>query len=177
MKTRSQFICPPGRDTCEQDIETYMDWSKHQAYGWRDDPVEINNLLAGSSDITTVPKIHNMAEIMRLQTVYNASVAAPLSTQPSIAYCWYWGCNKVCNSLRWSVNRWWFVSSLSLAALHIINLLLSVVVYRSKDKQSFEDGEIAYGYPIKDEEAPIISAPVIGRRRRTLNKNPSLLRF
>jgi len=181
MKTRLQFQCANEADYCDQKeaIDDYMDWSKHQSYGWRDDPDEIKLLMSGSRAITTINKVHNMKEIILLQSKagFNSSIAAPLSTQPSIAYCWYWGCNKVCNSLRWSINRWWFVSSLSLATLHIINLLLSVVIYRSKNKQSFEDGEVAYGYPINDEESPVIDAPVIGRRRRTLNKNPSVLRF
>jgi len=181
MKTRSQFQCPPGRATCEQDIETYMDWSKHQAYGWRDDPEQIKTLLLGSSDITTVDKVHNMKEIMRLQAQYNSSIVTPLSTQPSIAYCWYWGCNKVCTALRWSVNRWWFISSLTLFVLQIINLLLAIVIYRSKKENDYESSESiqeAKAWAVdSDLETPQISAPVIGRRRRTLNKNPSALRF
>lgn len=185
MKTRSQFQpCPPGRATCEQDIETYMDWSKHQAYGWRDNPEQIKTLLSGSSDITTVDKVHNMAQIMRLQAQYNSSIVTPLSTQPSISYCWYWGCNKVCTALRWSVNRWWFISSLALFVLHIINLLLAIVIYRSKkgndgnDYESSESIQEAKAWAVDDDlETPQISAPVIGRRRRTLNKNPHVLRF
>ena len=184
MKTRSQFQCPAGRATCEQDIETYMDWSKHQAYGWRDNPEQIKTLLSGSSDITTVDKVHNMAQIMRLQAQYNSSIVTPLSTQPSISYCWYWGCNKVCTALRWSVNRWWFISSLALFVLHIINLLLAIVIYRSKkgndgnDYESSESIQEAKAWAVDDDlETPQISAPVIGRRRRTLNKNPHVLRF
>lgn len=179
------------------DMEDYMDWSKYQSYGWRKDPRQLRRGFTNASAFTSVTQIHNMQRLLSLQNFYytgkdTTGTIQPIlakanlfTEQPSIAYCWYWGCSAVCNSLRWTVNQWWLVSSLSLFGLHCVNILLTVYIYRNTedDTKSNDDGyaAVAAGDDYKDdgydEEALMIAAPVIGRRRRALIRNPNVLRF
>lgn len=178
MKTRFQFECPQYEPMCGHDIETYMDWSNRNSYGWREDPTAIAALLSDPHGTTTTVKVvNNMEVLMQLQTKYNRTIApsAMLEHQPSLAYCWYWGCNAKCMSLRWSVNHWWLVSSFSLMAVHLINMFLALSLCKAPEKDDVAEATLV-DYE-KDDEEMLIEAPVIGRRRRALNKNPAMLRF
>ena len=184
MRTRHQFQCSPADAPCpityDFDMETYMDWSRASSYGWRDDPDAIAALLSNPNSVTTtVEVVNNMEMLMRLQTKYNRTIApsARLEHQPSLAYCWYWGCNAECMGLRWSVNHWWLVSSFALAALHLINMFLALTLCKSTEADDVpQPAKLVDDYG-DDENLMTIEAPVIGRRRRALNKNPEMLRF
>ena len=172
------------------DMEDYMDWSKYQSYGWREDPRQLRRGFTNASAFASGTRIHNMQRLLSLQNFYYKGATQPIlaksnlfTEQPSIAYCWYWGCSAVCNSLRWTVNQWWLVSSLSLFVLYGINILLTAWIYRNtKDHKDHDDKDAGVDtstslLDYSDEESLIIAAPVIGRRRRTLTGNPSVLRF
>lgn len=159
---------------CDHFIETYMDWSSPGSYGWRDDPKAIKELLEGSGSLTTIDKVHNMAELMIIQA-NTTGIQSKLTTQPSLAYCWYWGCNSVCNSHRYLINRLWLMVSISLTVLHLVNTLMAAAVWRRKQ----EKPEAAVELVDAIKAQPFFVVPAIGRRKRRLvpTKNPSLLQF
>lgn len=170
-----------------REIETYMDWSQASSYGWRDDPNSLTNIGAEDDesldnlDALNLNKRHNMRQIMTLQDKillarddYIAE-ADQLSQAPSISYCWYWGCNSVCNHERYLVNRLWFGTSLTLFVVQLTSAALAAMVYRKTPvhehtKFSSEDAE-------DFEEDVELMAPLKGRRKRQLVKNPSGLMF
>lgn len=162
---------------CDYSIETFMDWSSAKSYGWRDDPGEIQKLLTTSGSLTTIKKVHNMAELMNIYagqssgTNYTSTIQDPMSIQPSLAYCWYWGCNAVCNSQRYHLNRLWLIMSIVLTVFHLLLTILAAAVWR-KSKVP--------GIPMVaavDIEAEKFTVPELGRRKRRLVKNPSMLQF
>ena len=182
MFTRKEADCSeyPGlkvsdESSCKDVMETYMDWSRASSYGWRDDPSQMHLSVEG-----TLPKVHNMQIMMKIQADLNTTgkIANPLSSQPALTYCWYWGCHPVCTSHRYSINRWWWMSSLSLFGLYVINLTLAVILWqRSKVVVEQIVKEEPPAVPaISDEENPIV-IPNFGRRKRTMERNPSVLRF
>ena len=94
------------------------------------------------------------------------------TSQPSIAYCWYWGCNSVCHEQRFLINRWWLFSSVILCFLDIVNVIVAsqiLVKIPSKNKSVSVDEE--------EEEDIELMAPLRGRRKRQLVQNPSGLMF
>ena len=165
---------------CSDKIENYMDWTKASSYGWRDDPAAVAAASAGN--LVTIDKVHNMKLLFELQTeLQNSSaIAAPYSKQPSIAYCWYWGCSEVCQTHRFRVNRWWLISSVSLCVIHVICLAMSLVVRR---RTPAEESKKSGGLPITNPANPANPAnpgfmvPEMGRRKRRLVQNPSGLQF
>ena len=81
----------------------------------------------------------------------------------------------MCNHERYLVNRLWFGSSLALFGVQLVNVLLAAMVYRKTPahehtKVSSEDAE-------EYEEDVELMAPLRGRRKRQLVKNPSGLMF
>lgn len=171
---------------CDYSIETFMDWSSPHSYGWRDDPVEIQNLLKNSGSLTTIRKVHNMAELMKIKggelmyegaegmqkLNYTTSIRDPMTAQPSLAYCWYWGCNSVCNSHRYLINRFWLSMSIALTAFHLVSTLLSAAVWRH-NKPKVEMPLAAAAELLSDN----FVVPDFGRRKRRLVQNPSILQF
>jgi hypothetical protein len=167
---------------CDQKIETLMDWSAPSSYGWRDDPGKIADAAQGN--IVTMDKQHNMKLLLALQesviTSNNNSipVADRYTKQPSIAYCWYWGCSEVCQPHRFHVNRWWLLSSCALCFLHFICLILSLVSWRrapldTVDKAKMvEKMDMDMGMDMERQLNFIV--PQIGRRKRRLVQNPEL---
>lgn len=169
-----------------RDVETYMDWSRPSSYGWRDDPNALANIGAENDenldnlDALNLNKRHNMRQIMTLQDRIlladedNIPEADQLSQAPSISYCWYWGCNAVCNRERYLANRLWFAASVSLFVLQLVNTILASVVYRRAGK-SHEKLASVEAEPIDDDLE--LLAPKRGRLKRQLVKNPSGLMF
>ena len=175
---------------CDQTIETYMDFTKPSSYGWRDDTEDITALLADTTGAVTIKKVHNMEIVYKLQqqVVNQTANAIPesqrYSNQPTISYCWYWGCSPVCTPERHGVNRWWLVSSLALTGVNLVNVILVAIIWRRSGSENNEKG----GYGGEDdggadeadegdvEEQELIKyRPRNGRRRRL--KNPSGLLF
>jgi hypothetical protein len=174
----------------QRDIETYMDWSEASSYGWRDDPNALIELAEDGDSAETLDletlllrKVHNMKVIMDFQEkIVNADakdiVAADrLTEQPSLAYCWYWGCSRVCHGNRYLVNRWWLGSSLALFLLEFICVTLSAVVYK-KTPGDKEDEEENMGVDLEiNVDSDLEPPPLRGRRKRQLVQNPSGLMF
>ena len=164
-------------DDCDQNIDKYMNWAKASSYGWRDDTDGIKALLDDTTGSVTIKKVHNMETVYRLQATVvsqlNTSIPASrrFTSQPSIAYCWYWGCSEVCTPVRYWLNRWWLYSSIVLTLVHFINAVLGAVIYRRMrpilNVKASEDVEMA--------PASAFIVPKIGRRRRV--ENPSGLLF
>lgn len=167
--------------TCTEAIETYMDWSKASSYGWRDDPVQLSTNTDVQS-ITTIDKVHNMKMLQKLQHsiggVSNQTIPAQdrFTVQPSIAYCWYWGCSEKCQPERYMANHWWLFSSAVLFVLHLLNILMSISLWQQKGKESTPIPIVTAGYL---ENGAGFDVPEFGRRRRRLvkNENPSGLLF
>jgi len=163
---------------CDYSIETFMDWSSPSSYGWRDDPDEIQELLADSGPLTTMKKVHNMAELLKIQAGqlkynseeknYSSTISTQLTVQPSLAYCWYWGCNAVCNSHRYFVNRLWFVATLLLTVLYLLNTMLAACLWRKTRKIKVVPAVV---------EPSAFIMPEFGRRKRQLVENPAMLQF
>ena len=161
---------------CDQKIETHMDFSKPSSYGWRDDTEDITALLADTTGAVTIKKVHNMEIVYQLQqtvtSVSNTSIpeSERYSSQPTITYCWYWGCSEVCTKDRYWVNRWWLYCSLLLTLVNIVNVILAAIVWRktSSEKEKPALPVIA----VAEVEAYV---PNQGRRRRL--QNPSGLLF
>lgn len=166
--------------TCTDAIETYMDWSKATSYGWRDDPSKIVAAM-NIQDITTIDKVHNMKILHGLQGAIrgidgdNKTIPAQdaFSVQPSIAYCWYWGCSATCQPERHRANHWWLFSSAALFLIHLLNIMMSISLWQQAPK----DVPIVQAYTI--EEGSAFEVPEMGRRRRRLvkNINPTGLMF
>ena len=152
-----------------------MDWSSPTSYGWRDDPTEVRS--SGTTDLSTIKKTHNMAELNRIQSNKTDHILTPFTTQPSIAYCWYWGCNQVCNSHRYLINRMWLVFSVALCVLHLVNVVMAGYLWRLRPsptkKQSVSPVPTADVLGL----SPSFVVPDFGRRRRPLQPNPSVLQF
>lgn len=156
-------------------IETYMDWSDATSYGWRDDPDKLATLTADTdTDTMMVNKRHNMQQLMEFQKNVDIPESDKLSGPPSLAYCWYWGCNSVCHPHRYLINRLWLVLSASLLFLNLIGVCVSTAAWRGVN-----DGKnkiVSETVGTNDIESfPVIKAPVRGRRKR--QENPSLLLF
>ena len=155
-----------------RDIETYMNWADVRSYGWRDDPDQVQNVEETTNlKALNLDKKHNMQKIMEIQAIAGEQIVETdrFTIAPSIAYCWYWGCNSVCHEQRFLINRWWFFSSVILCFLDIVNVIVaSQILVRPKDKsvEVEEEGE--------DIE---LMAPLRGRRKRQLVQNPSGLMF
>ena len=167
---------------CDQKIETYMDFSEPSSYGWRDDTEDITALLADTSGGVTIKKVHNMEIVYQLQQTVtsqlNSSIPASqrYNSQPTIAYCWYWGCSEVCTKDRHWVNRWWLYSSVVLTLANIVNVVLAALIWRRLPGPK-EDLVAGVAVPTDVEIPEIESAyiPKQGRRRRL--QNPSGLLF
>ena len=181
MFTRGDADCnvlPPISVTptgdCKEVMDTYMDWSHPTSYGLRDDPTSVTTASFG--ELSTPDQVNSMRKLMELQAKLNGTIQQPLTSQPSINYCWYWGCNSVCHEHRFRVNWWWFISSASLLVLYGINVTLTAIVWRhhtgivKKEDGASVDVETANG-----EEMFIV--PTIGRRKRNMKRNPDMLRF
>ena len=178
---------------CDKAIEEHMNWMKASSYGWRDDTTDITSLLKDTTSAVTIRKVHNMELLMKLQqtttgnltradeTPFSAAVkvagAIPeewrYTSQPSIAYCWYWGCSDTCQSHRYFVNHLWLVFSGVLTLVHLLNFILTLRVIPSQKKSlkeavGVEVPELEGGY-----QRPAL--PTVGRRRRM--QNPSGLLF
>ncbi len=103
-----------------------------------------------------------------------------LTEQPTLSYCWYWGCSRVCHGERYLINRWWLWSSLTLFTFEFIMVILSALVYRKtprvnkEDEEDKEDEEEGIDEEDPEEEYFI---PLRGRRKRQLVQNPSGLMF
>ena len=155
-------------------IQTYMDWSDPFSYGWRDDPDVVLNLESTTNlETLNLDKTHNMQQIMSLQEkATDLPDGDKLTTAPSIAYCWYWGCNSVCHEQRYLVNRWWLLSSIALCVLHVVNVVVAANLYAKKKQKSV-------AVPTEDDEEDDMEmlAPARGRRKRQLVQNPSGLMF
>tara|TARA_B110000879_G_scaffold202168_1_gene278185 strand:+ start:381 stop:1484 length:1104 start_codon:yes stop_codon:yes gene_type:complete len=186
--------CPPGQNTCTSTtlpgglykgiapgtIEKYMNWADVFSYGWRDDPDEVIKLgETGNLESLMLDKTHNMQHILTIQnksataTSGNIPEADQLSEAPSIAYCWYWGCNSVCHEQRYLVNRWWFFSSLGLCVLHIMNVIVSAMLFQRLPKIAYAVAAVE-----PDDEPDLeLMVPTRGRRKRQLVQNPSGLMF
>jgi len=156
------------------EIEIYMNWADVRSYGWRDDPDQVRN-LENTTDLKSLNlnKKHNMREIMEIQAEAGFQIVKTdrFTTMPSIAYCWYWGCNSVCHEQRFLINRWWFFSSVILCFLDIVNVIVaSQILVKTPQKNK--------SVPMEDDEEDIeLMAPLRGRRKRQLVKNPSGLMF
>jgi len=162
---------------CSDKIENYMDWTKASSYGWRDDPTDVAAASAGN--VVTIDKVHNMKLLFELQTELqntSSAIATPYSRQPSIAYCWYWGCSEVCQPHRFRVNRWWLISSVSLCALHLLCLAMSLVVWRRTPAEEDDPKKASLlANTFGDDRGFMV--PEMGRRKRRLVQNPSGLQF
>ena len=182
MPTRSEwerqdFVpCQDPDNQCAWRMETYMDWSASTSYGWRDDPEALRSVDSSTNSLTTFPKIHNMQRLMQLQAKYNRTLVQTVqyTEQPSIAYCWYWGCHAVCQPLRWAVNRWWLGSSLLLFILQTANMGMAIALFRASNGP--KEKVLPASNPNTD-SGFVMKAPVMGRRNRPLNANPSALYF
>ena len=156
-----------------RDIETYMNWADMSSYGWRDDPDQVRN-LEETTDLKSLNlnKKHNMQEIMEIQAQAGEQIVKTdrFTIAPSIAYCWYWGCNPVCHEQRFLINRWWLFSSLILCFLDIVNVIVAsqILVKIPMKNKSVE---------VEEEEDIELMAPLRGRRKRQLVQNPSGLLF
>lgn len=162
---------------CSYNIETFMDWSSPSSYGWRDDPAELSRLTPDTGVLTTIKKTHNMAELEYIQSNVTGTVNTPFTTQPSIAYCWYWGCNSVCNSHRYLINRLWLMFSILLCVLHALNTVMAGCMWRGQRKTLQKQSELPVGKPVDIELTSSFVVPDFGRRRRQLQQNPSVLQF
>ena len=159
---------------CAHNIENFMDWSSPTSYGWRDDPTEVRT--SGTNVLSTIRKTHNMVELNLIQS--NASgINNPFTTQPSIAYCWYWGCNPVCNSHRYLINRLWLMSSIVLTVLHAVNALMAGYLWRLPPSPSKKQPALPMPTAAGLGLTPSFVVPDFGRRRRPLQPNPSVLQF
>ena len=165
-----------------RDVETYMDWSRATSYGWRDDPDALTNIGVDNDqsldnlDALNLNKRHNMQEIMTLQATLNGNIpeADRLTQAPSISYCWYWGCNRVCHNERYLVNRLWLGASVALFAVQLANLILAAMIYSRTPTYVKLVRAVAQEDMSEDLE---LMAPLRGRRKRQLVKNPSELMF
>lgn len=101
------------------------------------------------------------------------------SSQPTISYCWYWGCSKVCTPLRYNVNRWWLIGSLSMTFINLINIILAAVIWRKLPSKGGDGGGGGGGGGGDDmgdmEEQALLMTKPRGRRKRI--ENPSGLLF
>jgi hypothetical protein len=166
---------------CDKKIETYMDWSAPSSYGWRDDPDKIENAVQG--DIVTMDKQHNMKLLLELQSSVIAAnnnsipVGDRYTKQPSIAYCWYWGCSEVCQPHRYRVNRWWLLSSCTLCFLHFVCLIISLVSWRRAPLDTIPVAKAKMTNELDVEQQINFIVPQIGRRKRRLVQNPEGVQF
>ena len=162
---------------CSYNIETFMDWSSPTSYGWRDDPSELSNLTPDTGVLTTIKKTHNMAELEYIQSNTTGAVLTPFATQPSLAYCWYWGCNSVCNSHRYLINRLWLMFSVVLCLLHATNVIMVGVLWRQQQRPAKKRPPPPVSETSEQDMSSSFVVPDFGRRRRQLQQNPSVLQF
>ena len=173
----------------QREIETYMDWSEASSYGWRDDPDALVTLAEDSDSLESVDletlmlrKVHNMKIIMDFQThIVNKDnkdivTADRLTEQPTLSYCWYWGCSRVCHGDRYLINRWWLVSSLVLFVIQFMCVVLSALVYKKTPGEK-EDEDAGVDLVVDVEDGDFELPPLRGRRKRQLVQNPSGLMF
>lgn len=164
---------------CDGIIENNMNWAKSSSYGWRDNTDEMKLLMTDTSGSVTIGKVHNMEILYKLQSDIESKdnttipTGRRFSSQPTIAYCWYWGCSQVCNGHRYAINRMWLALSFSLTALHFISAVLAAIVYK-RLKPVLEIPE-AKEIELEEGDTTNFIVPKVGRRRRL--QNPSGLLF
>ena len=164
------------------EIETYMDWTEASSYGWRDDPDALIALAEDKAvDLETLMlrKVHNMKVLLDFQTqIVTADdkdivTADRLTEQPTLSYCWYWGCSRVCHGERYLVNRWRLASSLILFVLEFVAMVLSALIYNQGQVKEEKRASQSVDVEIPDENEELL--PLRGRRKRL--QNPSGLMF
>jgi hypothetical protein len=180
---------------CNWYIENYMDWSSPESYGMRYDPLRFNTTTL-MNEKPTEPTVNNMEELMKIQA---QSVPRVLhnKAQPNLAYCWYWGCNPICNSRRYLTNRVWLILSVTLLVLYFTNFILSLIACtrlkrfnaireRIKKNDSTNNNKVSNANSanvttdVENGELMIpdtLKISDMGRRKRQLVSNPSILRF
>jgi|TARA_B110000908_G_scaffold109648_1_gene128592 hypothetical protein len=159
---------------CEYNVETFMDWSSPKSYGWRDDPATVMSLDDSAGPLTSITKVHNMQQLDFIQT--NASnIINKFESQPALAYCYYWGCNAVCNKHRHLINRQWIWSSVAMLITHLIFAMSSALLCRRAGHSSGlpkyhkqEEPLMAIATPVTMSKQ-LFDMPELGRRKRKLN--------
>lgn len=185
MRRRSTLNACEGTNSsiCNWYIENYMDWSSPESYGMRYDPHLFNTTTINNAK-PTEPTLNNMEELMKIQAQAVPKVLHNTKT-PNIAYCWYWGCNPVCNSRRYLTNRLWLFISITLLVLYTMNFIICIFMYtRVKERASIKKNDTIPNDTIDVESAKSsVTIPEalkfhdMGRRKRQLVSNPSILRF
>ena len=96
------------------------------------------------------------------------------TSQPSIAYCWYWGCSDKCQSHRYFVNHLWLVVFGCIDVGSFVEFYFDVA-RAPFAKEVVERGGREWRYPNWRVVTRNQSCPTVGRRRRM--QNPSGLLF
>jgi len=171
--------CLGESHTCDQWIAEKMDWTKPSSYGYHDDTSDLASLLRDSSGANTMKKVHNMEQLFKIQSCLNASsypiaAAYTYSRQPTVSYCWYWGCSEVCTSQRFWINRVWLYVSLTSTVFHFVNIILCFAIYKHQTVKASAEASLLANDQIFGKSLDI-EVPAVGRRRRI--QNPSGLLF
>lgn len=164
------------------DIETYMDWSEPESYGHRIDPDLLQSLTDSLTDqslpdLSKKKRIFNMEHLLELQeSITGLTDEEKYATAPSLEYCWYWGCNAVCNHERFVINRVWFWLSVLESVLTLVYCGLTYSIFQHVAKDNKKDTNVQGADAATDVgEGEELLLPVYGRRKRL--QNPSSLMF
>ena len=138
-----------------------MNWASPQSYGWTDD------IDAIATQGSTVRKsIHNPSYLIDTISVKYEDQISQISTDPpSIAYCYYWGCNSVCNNHRYLINQQWLLSSIFLVITHLVFAISSGLLWRRAT--SIIDPILPEKY---SQAYPVVEAVVVGSPKSLVNR-------
>ena len=81
------------------------DWSVIDNY----DALKRSNLVSNANNALNLAPVNNVCDIGTITTDKTRCEIAP-EDLPEIHWCWYWGCDKVCNQ-RYKINQTWLALS------------------------------------------------------------------
>jgi len=114
------------------DVINYMNWDVASSYGYRTiDTVNTNIVTVDPDQESTMKKLLEIQTYLQStdnQATYGITIQTEIddANPPTLAYCWYWGCDKTCMPSRHRTNQAMLYASFSLTVLFLLSGITSI---------------------------------------------------
>ena len=96
-----------------------IDWSLKENY----DASKRNNLVNRANLNLNIPCVNNKCNT---GTCQDGKCIISENDLPSIHWCWYWGCNDICND-RYVLNRTWLGLSITNTVIYLVVMIIMIL--------------------------------------------------